>query len=135
VLREGDTIYTAVPVNSPIEADVHILARDIGFVRPGDRVTLKVDAFNFAEHGTAEGVVKWISEGAFVLSDETGQPTETYYRARVEIQKMNFIGVPKTFRLIPGMTLGADINVGKRSLAGYLSEGFIRGVGEAMREP
>jgi len=135
VLREGDPIYTAVPVNSPLEADVHLLARDIGFVRPGDHVTLKVDAFNFAEHGTAEGVVKWISEGAFLVSEDTGQATEAYYRARVEIQKTNFIGVPATFRLIPGMTLGADINVGKRSLAGYLSEGFVRGVGEAMREP
>ena len=114
---------------------MHLLARDIGFVRPGDHVTLKVDAFNFAEHGTAEGVVKWISEGAFLVSEDTGQATEAYYRARVEIQKTNFIGVPATFRLIPGMTLGADINVGKRSLAGYLSEGFVRGVGEAMREP
>jgi membrane fusion protein, hemolysin D len=135
VLKEGDPIYTAVPVNSPLQADVDILARDIGFVRPGDHVTLKVDAFNFVEHGMAEGEVKWISDGAFSVSEDTNQPTDAYYRARVEIQKMNFIAVPKNFRLIPGMTLRADINVGKRSLAGYLSEGFVRGAGEAMREP
>ena len=135
VLREADSLYTAVPLNAPLEAEVHILAREIGFVRPGDKVTLKIDAFNFAEHGTAEGVVKWISEGAFFLSEETNQPTDAYYRARIRIEETNFIHVPENFRLIPGMTLAADINVGKRSLAGYLMEGFVRGASSAMREP
>ena len=135
VLREGDPIYTAVPLNAPLEAEVHILARDIGFVQPGDHVTLKIDAYHFTEHGTAEGVVKWISEGAFFLDDETGQPTDAFYRARVRIDKTNFVRTPANFRLIPGMTLVGDINVGTRSLAGYLMDGFTRGASTAMREP
>jgi HlyD family secretion protein len=135
VLREGDPIYTAIPLNAPIEADVHISARDIGFVRSGDKVTLKIDAFNYAEHGTAEGVIEWISEGAFFVSEDTNQPTDAYYHARVKIARSNFTDVPVNFRLIPGMTLVADINVGKRSLARYLMEGVVRGAGEAMREP
>ena len=34
-----------------------------------------------------------------------------------------------------GMTLEADVNVGRRSVAMYLLAGFLRTVGEAMREP
>ena len=135
VLKEGDVIYTAAPLDAPIEVDIRIRSRDIGFVRPGDAVTLKIDAFSSVEHGAAEGVVKAISEGAFFLDDETNQPTEPYYKARIEVREMKFVNVPKTFRLVPGMTLTADINVGKRSAAVYLLEGFVKTLQEAMREP
>ena len=48
---------------------------------------------------------------------------------------MHFINTPPNFRLIPGMTLTADIKVGTRSVAMYLLGGLMRGVNEAMREP
>ena len=95
---------------------------------------LKVDAFNFVEHGAAKGKCSWISEGAFT-TDDNGQPVEAYYKARCSIEAMNFINVPENFRLIPGMTLTADMNVGSRSVAAYLLSGFVRGVGQSMREP
>ena len=134
VLREGDTLMTLVPLSSPMEAEIHIASRDIGFVRPGDPVSLKVDAFNFYEHGSAEGKLSWISEGAF-STDEDNKPVDPFYKGRVTIDKLAFANVPKSFRLIPGMTLRADINVGKRSLFRYIMGGFIQGTGEAMREP
>jgi hypothetical protein len=46
----------------------------------------------------------------------------------------NFRSVPDNFRLIPGMTLEADIKVGTRSVAMYLLGGLLRHYGEAMRE-
>ena len=116
-------------------AEMRIASRDIGFVRPGDHVTLKVEAFNYFEHGKAEGTLDWISEGAFT-ADEDGKPVDTpFYKARVRIDKLNFIDVPQNFRLIPGMTLTADVNVGTRSVFKYVMGGFFRGMGEAMREP
>jgi hemolysin D len=86
------------------------------------------------EHGTAEGTVRWISENAFT-TDDNGQPAEASYKARCGIDATHFVNVPGKFRLIPGMTLQADINVGTRSVAVYLLGGFLRGFGEAMREP
>jgi HlyD family secretion protein len=135
VLKEGDPLITVVPLGAPLEAEIRIAARDIGFLRAGDHATLKIDAFDYVEHGTASGVVKWISEGAFNTNDDTNQPIDPYYRARVSIDDMHFIGVPQNFRLIPGMTLSADINVGRRSLGAYVLDGFIKGAGGAMREP
>jgi len=134
VLKEGDPFITLVPLRTPLEAEIQISSRDIGFVRPGDPCALKVDAFNFFEHGSAEGKVRWISEGAFT-ADNSGKEVPAYYKARVTIEKMNFTGVPNNFRLIPGMTLAADIKVGTRSVFRYLMGGFVRGAGEAMREP
>ena len=134
VLKQGDSLMSLMPLRSTLEAEVWINSRDVGFVRPGDATRLKVDAFNSAEHGSADGVVKWISENAF-STDDDGKPVEPYYKARIAIQKYNFVAVPDNFRLIPGMTLVADINVGHRSLARYLLGTSLRGLGESMREP
>jgi HlyD family secretion protein len=96
---------------------------------------MKIDAFNAAEHGTAKGKIRWISAGAFTTDDD-GKPVDyTYYKARCSVDATNFKDVPKNFRLIPGMTLQGDINVGTRSVAMYLLSGMMRGVREAMREP
>ena len=135
VLKAGDPVVTTVPVNAPLAADITVSTADVGFIRPGDKATVKVDAFNYAEHGTAEATVQWMSEGAFSFNDDTNQPTNPYYRVRVRIDEMHFIKVPESFRLIPGMTLSADIHVGRRTLGLYLLEGFIRGADSAMREP
>jgi HlyD family secretion protein len=135
VLKPGDPFITLMPIDTKLEAEIRILSRDIGFIRPGDPCTMKIDAFNAAEHGTAKGKIRWISAGAFTTDDD-GKPVDyTYYKARCSVDATNFKDVPKNFRLIPGMTLQGDINVGTRSVAMYLLSGMVRGVREAMREP
>ena len=134
VLKEGDPLITLAPMRSPVEAEMHILARDVGFCRPGDKVTLKLDPFHFIEHGTASGMLRWISEGAFT-QDDNGTPTEPYYKARIALTEVSLKSVPDSFRLVPGMTLTADVQVGTRSAFMYVWRGIIRGIGEAMREP
>ena len=135
VLKAGDPVVTTVPANAPLVADITVSTSDVGFIRPGDKATLKVDAFNYAEHGTAEGRVLWISEGAFSIDADTNQPVAPYYRVRIGVESLHFISVPTSFRLIPGMTLKADIHVGRRTLGLYLLEGLIRSADSAMREP
>jgi HlyD family secretion protein len=134
VLKEGDTLFTLMPTSTPLEAEIKIASRDIGFVRPGDRCVLKIEAFNYMEHGTTEGTIRWISDNAFTLDDDN-KPVGAFYQGRCSIDEMHFTNIPAKFRLIPGMTLQADVNVGSRSVAVYLLGGLIRGFNEAMREP
>ena len=135
VLKPGDPFITLMPIDTKLEAEIRISSRDVGFIRAGDPCTIKVDAFNAAEHGTASGNVRWISEGAFTTDDD-GKPLDyTYYKARCSVDAYNFKGVPGNFRLIPGMTLQGDINVGTRSVAMYLLGGMLKGIHEATREP
>jgi HlyD family secretion protein len=135
VLKEGDPFLTLMPLNTPVEAEIKIASRDVGFARAGDHCVLNIEAFNASEHGTAEGTVLWISDGAFTTSDDTNQAVEAYYKARCSVESTNFRGVPSNFRLIPGMTLSGDIKVGKRSVAMYVIGGMMRSIGESMREP
>ena len=55
--------------------------RDVGFMRAGDNVKLKIDAFNYQEHGTAVGRVRWIGEDQWTV-DDNGQPIAPYYKAK-----------------------------------------------------
>ena len=134
VLKEGDPLLYLAPLHSPVEVEAHIAARDVGFIRAGDPVKLKLDAFNFVEHGMADGTVRWISEGSFTVNDE-GTPTEPYYKVRIALTKVDLHNVPEGFRLIPGMTVSADVHIGTRSVLMYIVNGAIQGINEAMREP
>lgn len=130
----SDPLFTLARLDSPLEAEIDIAPKDIGFIQPGDPTTIKLDAYNFLEHGTAEGKIESISEGTFTES-ENGQPGPPRYRARVALTEVKLQHVSRAFRLIPGMTLTADILVGDRSIISYIIEGVLRTSYEAMREP
>ena len=91
-------------------------------------------AYRFTQHGTAKGVIKTISEGSFT-KDEDQEKTPTHFKARIAFTKVALRNVPADFRLIPGMTLQADILVGHRTIMSYIVEGALRTGSEAMREP
>ncbi|RXH16960.1 HlyD family type I secretion periplasmic adaptor subunit [Bradyrhizobium guangzhouense] len=133
VLKPGDPFITLMPLTARLDAEIRIASRDIGFLRVGDPCTLKIDAFNYAEHGTAEGKIRWVSEGAFTV-DDNGQPADAYYKAHCSVDRADFRDVPSNFRLIPGMTLTGDVHVGTRSVAAYLVGDMLKGLGQAMRE-
>jgi hemolysin D len=136
VLKEGEPLIYLAPLSSPVEADVRISPQDVGFIRAGDPVKVKLDAFNFIEHGMVSGTVRWISEGAFTIDDTNNTPVPTpYYKVRVTLTDTELKKVPPGFRLIPGMTLTADVHIGTRSILMYLVSGALRGTSEAMREP
>jgi hemolysin D len=129
-------------LKAAIEVEIAVTPRDIGFVRKGDEVTVKLDEYEFVEHGVATGRVRWISEGSFnedLINETTasmnGGGPQPYYKVRVELQHLNFLDVPKDFRLLPGMTLSADIHVGERHLLRYLFKDLVRTGVESMREP
>lgn len=135
VLTEAVPMITLVPENAPLEAEVQIDARDIGFVRQGDPVSLKVEAYNYLRHGTVQGHVKLISEDTFKQEQNSQAPVRPYYKAIVTIDKVALADVPEGFQLNTGMPLTADVKVGERTLLSYLTNGAMRSLTEGMREP
>jgi hemolysin D len=136
VLSEASPLFTLVPLNAEIEAEVNIDARDIGFIRPGDQVAVKLEAYNYLQHGFADGRVKVISEDAFTTAPEDAKTAvRPFYKATVVLDKTTLQNVPENFRLIPGMPLTGDVIVGDRTLLSYLTRGLLRNINEAMREP
>jgi membrane fusion protein, hemolysin D len=132
--NQQQPLFTLTPLQGPTLATIDIDSGDIAFIRVGDSVILKVEAFPFVRFGSADGVVKTISDGSFTQEDD-GTIRPAFFKVWVQITKLNFHNVPPGTRLTPGMTVEGDIKVNKRTALSYLYESFIRNVTEAMREP
>ncbi len=138
VLREAEALVTLVPADAPLIAEVALRSADVGHLRIGDPVTLKVDAFPFQRHGAVTGRLRAISRDSFdphaPAGAEPASPSAgAIHRAQVAIEATP--NLPPGAALIPGMTLAAEVKAGSRSVLGYVLDPLIRGLGESFREP
>jgi len=133
-VREAEPLITLVPINCEIELEAEIPARDIGRVKVGDKVRIKLNAFPFQKHGTLDGVVRNISEDTFQRQQTHEAENSTYYRARITLSG-KLRSLHTKFRLIPGMEAQAEIKVGTRSVLEYIAYPLIKSLDEAIREP
>jgi hypothetical protein len=116
VANAGAPLFTLVPANAPLEADIQIATKDAGFPQIGDKVNLKFDAYTFLEHGVAEGRLAAVSQNSFTVNPDGTPAAAPYFDARVNITALHMHNVPQDFRLVPGMTLQADMIVGRRTI-------------------
>lgn len=135
VMQPGEKLMTLVPMGSHLFVEADIDARDQGFVAPGQAVALKFAAYDYIDHGTGHGTVRTISADSFAPRETNVELGNRFYRARIDVDDLPLRHVPKDFRLIPGMTLDADIVVGKRTIMAYILEGALKNFSEGMREP
>jgi HlyD family type I secretion membrane fusion protein len=129
-----DPLFTLTPLDAPLEVTLDVQSMDVSFIQPGDPVTVKLDAYLYLEHGTAEGVVKTVSDGSFTL-DDNNTPVPPYYKVTARITKLKLVKVPEDFALTPGLTLTGDIIVGRRTIFMYIMQSALRISDEALREP
>lgn len=135
VVNGAEPLFTLVPLGAPLEVEAAIDAKELGYIKVGDHVSIKLDAYPFQEHGTLEGSVRTISEDAFNSQQGATNSTGTFYKTRITLEKAVLDNTPENFRLIPGMPLSAEIKIGERSVMAYLTRPITRGLNESMREP
>jgi len=140
VVREAETLFTLVQLDTTLESEVQIDSIDTGYVKVGDTARLKLDAFPFQKHGTLTGKIQTISEDAF-RRDNQGNPsllaqgTDAFYLSRITFGKSKLKNMPEQAKLLPGMTLTAEIVVGQRSVISYLLWPLGKAVDESIGEP
>lgn len=135
IVKEAETFFTLVPLNVALEAEVHIDSVDVGYIKLGHPVHLKLDAYPFQKHGTLDAKVRTISEDAFRRDPSAKSGADAYYLSRISLDKTTLKNMIESSRLLPGMTLSAEIVVGKRSVISYLAWPLTKGMNEAIREP
>ncbi|WP_377702472.1 HlyD family type I secretion periplasmic adaptor subunit [Pseudoduganella sp. UC29_71] len=135
IVREAEAFFTLVPLSAQLEAEVQIDALDVGYMKPGDLVHVKVDAFPFQRHGDISAKVRTISQDAFRRDSAQAQGLDAYYLGRIALGDKPLRAMPAHARLLPGMTLSAEIVVGKRTVLSYLLWPLTKAVSESAREP
>ena len=133
ILREAEVLMTLVPQGTDIELLVELAPLYVGKVKVADPTRIKIDAFPFQVYGTLDGEVRTISSDAFV--EESGAQKTLSYRAHIVLHNHEFSRRSAGSPLRPGMTVTAEIIVGRRSVISYLLYPVIRALDEAAREP
>jgi hemolysin D len=135
IVKEAEPFFTLVPIGDVLEADIQIESQDIGYVKLNEKSSIKLDAFPFQKHGTLAGTLRTISQDAFRREASAGSGLDAYYSARVALDSFRLEHMPEHAKLLPGMTVTAEILVGKRSVMSYILWPLTKAVGESIREP
>lgn len=110
VVNAAQPVVEIVPEGTPLVVDATVQNKDIGFIRVGQPVVIKVDTYSFQRYGYLKGTVKSISPDA--INDEK---QGLVYKMKVVIDgdktsKDNIIKVE------PGMSVTAEITTGDRRI-------------------
>jgi len=129
VIAPGGDLAQIVPVDEELVADIEISPADIGFVRVGQPVIVKVNAFDYARFGSIAGEL--ISVSATTFSREDGS---VYYGGRVEVESTHVGEIAKGRAILPGMTLTADIRTGSKTIFEYMLKPIYTSLDQGFRE-
>lgn len=129
VVTPGQALLAVVPSDESLEVEASILNKDIGFVRPGQPVTIKVESFPYTRYGYITGVVETISHDA-AQNEQMG----LVFPARISLESDELVVEGVVVELTPGMALSAEIKTGKRRLISYLLSPLRQHANEALRE-
>jgi len=120
---------TVVPASGALEVQAKMLNKDVGFVREGQEVAVKLEAFPFTRFGTVPGRVRSISRDA-VQDKDLG----LVYVVTVALDRDFVVVGGRQLRLAPGLAAIVDVKTGARRIINYLLSPLQTTVSQAGRE-
>lgn len=117
---DRNTMLTIVPRPSQLEVQVILPSAAVGFVREGDPVTLRFDAFPYQRYGGVSGSVRQISQTALAAGDNGGAGKGDGFRVRITLPSQSFLAGGRALPLRSGMQVEARFAQERHSLLGWL---------------
>jgi membrane fusion protein len=127
IVGASQTIVSLLPQGTKLEAQLMIPSRAIGFIRNGERVLLRYQAYPYQKFGQQHGRVAEVSRTALSpqeVAQLTGQVSiqEQHYRVIVALDRQDIVAYGKHEPLRPGMSLEADVLIDTRRLIEWIFE-------------
>jgi membrane fusion protein len=125
IVDANKPLLAIVPKNATLEAELYAPSRAVGFIRAGDKVSLRYEAFPYQKFGQHQGIVQRISSTAMSSNDLTGTNAfaqgsrpggEPMYRILVQLQSQSVTAYGADEALQVGMLLDADLRQQTRVL-------------------
>lgn len=130
VIHHGSSVHpsrpllTVIPRGAELQAILLVAPRDVGLIRRGQEVVLRIDAFPHRRYGTLAARVVEIAEGA-TLPGEIDSPvatTEAHYRVIAVLAAQGIGSGRRSEPLQPDLTFDADIVLERAPLITRLLE-------------
>ncbi len=138
VVTTAQPVAGIVPEGTPLEVSALVMNKDIGYIKEGHRCIVKVDTFDFQKYGTIDGEVELINpyviepqeknHGEGSNEESGGYPIRVKMLAET-LQTKN----GDVFKVKPGMSVVAEVNVGKRRVIEFFLFPIIRYLDEGLK--
>ncbi len=129
VVQPGAPLAEIVPVDDSLLIEANLGPRDIAFVRPGEKASVKISAYDYLIYGSLEGEV--IRIGADTIETQDGAE---FFRVIVRTDR-SYLGTEENpLPITPGMIATVDIQTGQKTVLSYLAKPLLRAQSEALRE-
>lgn len=155
VVTTGQQLLVVTPSQGALQIVALVSNLDVGFIKVGQSVVVKVDAFPFTRFGTLHGRVTKIateavdeaeakrtlanvtapSAGAAAVGAGAGQPQSFVFPVTVTLEETSIRADGATLPLTPGMTVAIDIETNRRRVIDYVFSPIAKVTSEALREP
>jgi len=131
VVPPNGKLMDIIPLGDELLIEARISPRDIAYIHPGQRASVKISAYDYAVYGSLEGRVTTISPDT--IQDEVDREIY-YYRVFIKTEKDALINAAgREFPIVPGMVATVDIHTGEKTVLEYLIKPFNK-AREALRE-
>lgn len=127
-VRPDLPIMTIVPEGSAAEVLLLIPSRSIGFIRMGQKVSVRYQAYPYEHYGRHYGVVKEIARAALPPQEVVQhiRVDEPVYTVRVALPSNYLEYQGKQLPLSPGMVVEADVELDRLKIYQWLLEPLYR---------
>ena len=129
VVTAAQPLMLVVPQDHEIEIEAFVENKDIGFIKPGQDVQVKVETFLYTQYGTLPAKVTHVAHDA-IEDKERG----LIYAIRVKLKKSAINVEGEMVRLSPGMSVTAEIKIGKRRVISYFLSPLLAYQKDSLRE-
>jgi len=132
VAPAGEPILELTPLDDELRVEAKILPKDVAFVRPDMRTTVKLTAYDYTIYGALKGKVMHVSSDTF--EDKDTRDPQPYYKALISVDSTSLTGAAKNIDIRPGMIADVELHIGEKTVLRYLLKPLFKST-EAFREP
>jgi hemolysin D len=155
VVSPAQNLITIVPDGTPLIVEATLSNQDIGYVKVGHSVEIKVDTFPFQKYGSLKGTLVWISADAEEKGSESNDPETRSgkgsndpgkasnspssgnagysYKVHIRPEETSFVVDGKRTPILPGMTVQADIITDHRRVIEFFLSPVIKYLDEGLK--
>jgi hemolysin D len=128
VVTPAQELISIVPVNNALLAKVQILNKDIGYIGDEQNCVIKMDTYDFQKYGMINGKVLHISPDS-IENEQLGRVYEVY----IVPDNLTLSVEGRTAPITSGMSLTAEIKVGKRRVIEFFIYPAIKYLDEGLK--
>ena len=127
MVNAGQQLAQVVPEKVPLYVDATLENQDVGFVKQGQRVVVKIATYPFQRYGYLTGEVETISPDA--IED---QKKGLVYKAKIKLDSSRS-SKQADLNLLPGMNVSAEITTGNRRIIEFFLDPLLTIVEESVQ--